>query len=434
MIGGRIAGKKVNRLTQLKQLPSYGDVVRIKVAPGIKFYAVLNPKDIKYLLVDGAEHFHKGPGIKRSAGKSLGNSLLLSEDEFHRRQRKLAQPAFHHQRIMGYGVVMSNYTQRLMNGWQPGQTLDIHEEMMKLTMQIIAKTLFDADVTENSNQIGEAITQGIEVANQMIMSPIQFPEWFPLPVIQKQKRVNQILSNTIQGFIQARRKSGEDKGDLLSMLMAAVNEEDGQGMDDQQLECECRTLFIAGHETTANVLTWAFYLLSQHPETVKALQTELRTVLGDRPPEVADLAKLTYTDQVIKESMRLYPPAYVGSRQAKHPVTVGGYPFPAKTVFLFSQYLTHRDPRFFPNPESFQPERWTPEFEKALPKFAYFPFGGGPRICIGNQFALMEARLILASILQRWSLTLSLDQPPVEPEPLITLRAKNGIQMRVDRL
>ncbi len=428
MLFGKLSGKSVNRLTLLTDLQQYGDIARFKLTPKLHAYALQHPDYVKQVLVDEPEKFHKGPMIKRALGKQIGKGLLLSEGEFHRKQRKLAQPAFHHQRIISYGQVMTEYTVDMLKGWQTGETVDIHEEMMTLTMRIVGKTLFDSDVLQDASKIGAAITTVLRSANRQMINPIRLPEWLVTPSKRRALNAGKVLDTTLLKFIEDRRASGEDKGDLLSMLLLAHDEDDGAGMDNDQVYAEIRTLFSAGHETTANALTWSWYLLAKHPETFAALTEELDRVLEGRTPTMHDLSKLPYTEMVIKEAMRLYPPAWIMNRQTIAETTIGGYTIPVGSLVFMSPYTMHHDPRYFPEPNDFQPERWTPEFEKQLPKFAYFPFGGGPRICIGNQFAMMEARLILATIAQHWQMQLNSDHE-IEIEPMITLRAKDGIPM-----
>ncbi len=432
MVLRRLMGRNVDRLALLSEVRQYGDIAFFALKPGMYAYLLMHPDMVKYVLVDASDKFHKGPMFKTQAEPVLGKGLLLSEDEFHKRQRKLAQPAFHHLRVVAYGDVMVRYTERLTERWQPGQQVDIHHEMMRLTMEIVAKTLFDADVSDDAESIGEAITEAIHRLNERMVSPVNLPTWIPTKKQGRAEAAAATLEKAVMSFIKERRASGEDKGDLLSMLLLAVDEDDGGQMTNKQVRDEAMTLFTAGHETTANALTWAFYLLAQHPDTFARLTAELDSVLAGRAPTPKDLANLPITDQVIKEAMRLYPPAWIINRQAMEEVQIGGYLVPKGALIFVSPYLMHRDARFFPEPESFQPERWTPEFEKALPKYAYFPFGGGPRVCIGQQFALMEARLILAAVAKDWRLSLVPDQQ-IEIEPMVTLRAKHGIRVLLER-
>jgi cytochrome P450 len=274
------------------------------------------------------------------------------------------------------------------------------------------------------------MTVSIRNTNARIVSLINIPRWLPTPDNVEANRAQKVIRDAVIGFIEERRKSGEDKGDLLSMLLLATDEETGHGMSDKQVYHEAITLFAAGHETTANALTWSWLLLGRNPAAMQKLQAELDEQLQGRTPTMQDLVRLPYTEQVIKESMRLYPPAWIMNRQAIEDMNIGGYDVPKGSLIFFSQYAMHRHPKYYAEPDAFMPERWTVEFEKQLPKYAYFPFGGGPRVCIGQQFAMMEARLILASIAQRWTMEIVPEQV-IEEEPLITLRARNGIKVRL---
>jgi cytochrome P450 len=361
----------------------------------------------------------------------LGEGLLTSEGEFHLRQRRLAQPAFHRDRIAAYGQSMVEYAERARSSWTDGRSLDLHNEMMRLTLAIVAKTLFSADVETEAAEIGEALTTTFEAFNIGVLPFSELLEKLPLPYIKRFNAARARLDKTIYRIIDEHRALGKDTGDLLSMLLLAQDTEgDGTGMTDVQLRDEAMTIFLAGHETTANALSWTWYLLSQHPEVEARFHREVGT-LGNRLPRPDDLANLPYTRMIFAESMRLYPPAWAVGRRAIEGFDAGGYRIPARSMVLMSQYITHRDPRFFPEPERFDPERWLPEIAAARPKFAYFPFGAGTRICIGEQFAWMEGILILATIAQKWKFRYLGSGPPVV-EPRITLRPEGGLRMRVE--
>jgi cytochrome P450 len=419
--------KRIAFLMSNRQL--YGDIVHFALA-GRHIYQLNHPDYVQYVLVKHPEKFHKSPALKRNTRQSIGQGLLTSEGDFHKRQRRLVQPAFHHKRIASYADVMVRYTQDMLAGWGDGVTVNITHEMMKLTMRIVAKTLFDADVSGEADAIGNAITIGIETTGKRITQPLHLPDWLPTRTNRERRAAAQVLEATIMGMINQRRASGEDKGDLLSMLLLAVDEEDGGQMTNKQVRDEAMTLFIAGHETTANALAWALYLLAENPAVEAKLVAELQTVLGECPPTLADLPALPYTEMVVKETLRLYPPAWAVTRQAIEAVEIGGYSIPKGSICLLSQYVMHRDPRYFDDPDCFQPERFAPGYEDRIPRYAYFPFGGGPRVCIGNQFAMMEASLILATLMQRLHLALVPGQTIV-PEPLITLRPRDGVQARL---
>lgn len=409
---------------------THGDVVYFRIGP-YRVYLMSHPDLVQEVLVKQSKRIEKTDFNKNLLGKFLGNGILTSDGAFHTRQRRLVQPAFHMQRIANYAQVMVDYTLDMLEGWQADQQYDIDDAMMKLTMKIVSKTLFDAELPAEANDIGNAVAALQEITVEEFKSGLSLPDWLPTPRNRRRKAATKVLDKAVLQFVKDRRASGEDKGDLLSMLLLAQDEDDGGMMDDQQVRDEAVTLFAAGHETTSNALTWTWYLLSQHPEVMTRLQDEVDSVLGGRPPTLDDLAQLKYTEMVIKESMRLYPPAWIlMSRTPKETVNIGGYQIDPGDWIYVSPYVTHRNPEFFPNPESFDPEHFTEDNEAALPRYAYFPFGGGARVCIGNSFALMEARLILATVVQRYRLELVPGQEIV-PEPEITLRPRNGLQMTV---
>ncbi len=323
---------------------------------------------------------------------------------------------------------MTSYTDRMLDTWTPGEKRDIHHDMMELTLEIVARTLFNTSVTEDARRIGAAL----EVALARFvdrLSLTRFLDRLPLPKNIRFKRARQTLDTIIYGVIEQRRRTGEDAGDLLSMLLQA-QDEDGSSMSDLQLRDEVMTIFLAGHETTAVALCWTLYLLSQHPDIDRALHKELNTVLDGRTPTMEDIPSLVYTGKVIKESMRLYPPAWRVGREAITDITIGGYRIPAGAQLIMSQWLLHRDPRYWEQPERFNPERWSSDMEKQLPRFAYFPFGGGQRRCIGDTFAIMEATLILATIAGRYRLEMQKGET-VPFWPSITLRPRSGMTMTV---
>ncbi|HEX4592635.1 MAG TPA: cytochrome P450, partial [Bryobacteraceae bacterium] len=307
--------------------------------------------------------------------------------------------------------------------------VDVSNEMMRLTLAVVGKTLFSAEIEEEASEIGEALTAVLKMFRMLMMPFSEYFEKLPLPSVRRFDKARLRLDQTIYGLIHDRRRSGEDTGDLLSMLLLAHDEEaEANGMTDQQVRDEALTLFLAGHETTANALTWTWYLLSQNPECERRLHAEIDRVLGGRVPGMSDLQELRYTEMVFAEAMRLYPPAWAIGRMSKAPFELGGVPIAAKSICIVSPYVIQRDPRWFPDPERFDPERWTPEARDARPKFSYFPFGGGARVCIGERFAWMEGVLMIAVIAQKWKLRLAPDQR-VEPLPLITLRTKYGMRM-----
>jgi cytochrome P450 len=420
-------------LTFLARLArEYGDVARCKAGPQ-SIYLISHPDYVRDVLVTHNARFKKGRALQR-AKRLLGEGLLTSEGDFWRRQRRLAQPAFHRERIAAYARVMVEYAEQTSASWHDGRALDISSEMMRLTLAVVGKTLFDAEVESDADEVGAALTEVMNLFDYLMLPFSELLEKLPLPPQRRFLRARAKLDSVIYRIIEERRREGRDRGDLLSTLLHAVDEEgDRTGMTDEQLRDEVMTLFLAGHETTANALTWAFYLLAQNPEAESRLHEELDAVLeGGRPPNAEDYAALRYTEMVVSETMRLYPPAWAVGRLALEDHEVGGFAIPRGSLVLLSQYVTHRDPRFFPDPERFDPERWTPEARSARPQFSYFPFGGGPRRCIGEGFAWTEAVLILATLARRWRLRL-IPGRTVEAQARITLRpGKGGVPARVE--
>jgi cytochrome P450 len=390
------------------------------------------PELVHAVLVEHASDFEKTPNFRIHGRPLLGNGLLTSENEFHKRQRRLVAPTFQHRRIASYADIMVNYSEQIQQGWADGETIDIAREMMRLTLWIVGKTLFDADVLGEAEELGKALKVAMQRFSSEIGGLVHIPYNWPTPGNWRIRKAVARLDATVYQMIEERRRSKEERGDLLSMLLSARDEDDGGFMTDKQVRDEAMTLFLAGHETTAVTLAWTWYLLTQHPEVYRRMRDEVDRVLGGRLPTFADLPQLPYTLQVLKESMRLYPPAYGFSRQAVRPVTIGNYHLAAGTLIAISPYAMHRRADYFPEPERFEPERFAPEAEQRLQRHAYIPFGGGPRICIGNSFALMEGHLVLATLAQRVSFELVPGQH-IEMEPMVTLRPKNGIKMKVFR-
>jgi cytochrome P450 len=362
----------------------------------------------------------------------LGEGLLTSEGEFHLRQRRLVQPAFHRQRIAVYARDMVDRAWITGDRWRDGETVDMDHEMMALTLAIVARTLFDADVDAEANEIGGALTEALDLFQTVFIPGMQLLDRLPLPHTRRFARARGRLDATIYRLIaerRAERARGEERGDLLSMMLSAQDAEgDGGSMTDEQLRDEAMTLFLAGHETTANALTWTWYLLSQHPDVEGRLHDEVDRVLGDRRATADDLPALPYTRMVLSESMRLYPPAYAIGRRALEPYQVAGVMIPRGSLVVVSPLVTQRDARWFPEPDRFDPQRWTPEAQASRPKFSYFPVGGGTRMCIGDQFAWTEGMLVLATLAQRWRAELAPGQR-VAMKPMITLRTRYGRRM-----
>lgn len=406
----------------------FGDLMQFYFGP-FPTNVVNHPDLVHDILVTQANKFYKARVTKQVLYPVIGDGLFTSDGEFWKHQRKLVQPVFHTKYIGNYAKIMADYAQDTADRWQDGSTYEIAHEMTNLTMRIISKTLFDADIEAESDEIGEAVVEVLKVVELRFKQLFPTPAWMPSTANRRMKQAIERLDMLIQQFIDERRKSGDDKGDLLSLLLAAADD-DNRKMSDKQVRDEAMTLFGAGHETTATTMTWVWYLLSQHPEVEAKLHEELDRVLGGRLPTLADLPQLTYTEMIIKETQRLYPAAFLLTRQALEDVEVGGHSFKKDAFFLINILGIHHDARFFPDPERFDPERFSPENEKQIPKYAYLPFGGGPRICIGNAFALMEARLLLATIAQRYHLELAPGHQ-VEPERQFTLKPKYGLRMVV---
>ena len=409
----------------------FGDVTYFRLGPQPAFF-LNHPDYIKKVLVTSNQSFMKGLALQR-AKRLVGEGLLTSEGEIHRRQRRLAQPAFHRARIASYAEIMAGYAAQTSERWRDGETLDISEEMMRLTLGIVGKTLFDADVVSDAKDVGEAMTVIVDLFNIITIPFFELVEKFPVPQLRRFDRAKGRLDSIIYRLIEERRRSRVDRGDLLSMLLLAQDiEGDGGHMSDAQLRDEVMTIFLAGHETTANALTWTWYLLSQNPDAETKLHAEVDEVLGGHSPSFENVSQLRYTEMVLAESMRLFPPAWAVGRLALDDVEIGGYVVPKRSLVLMSQFVMHRDARFFPDPERFEPERWTEAARESRPQFAYFPFGGGPRRCIGEGFAWMEGILVLAALAQQWRMRLVPDHP-VALKPAITLRPKHGMRMIVTK-
>jgi cytochrome P450 len=405
----------------------YGDVAGLRL---YKYRTIFinHPDLIEDVLVTNARKFHKGRVLQ--ANKRLfGEGLLTSEGDFWLRQRRLAQPAFHKARIAAYGETMVHFAERSVRTWRSGEERDIHEEMMQVTLQVVGKTLFDADVAQDAQDVGRTLDVLMKLGANFGRT-ILVPLWLPTPRNIQARLGIRRLEKVIYRIIADRRASGRDSGDLLSMLLAA-QDEDGSRMTDQQLRDETITIFLAGHETTANLLTWTWWLLAQNPAVEKKFHEELDGVLGGRAPSIEDLPKLAYLNYLLTESLRLYPPAWGMARLVVEECEIAGYQLKPGNGVALAQWVVHRDPRWYDAPEEFRPERWENGLAKKIPRFAYFPFGGGPRQCIGNTFALMEASLILATIGQRLRFRL-VPGHRVTPLASITLRPRHGIRATVE--
>ncbi len=405
----------------------FGDIAGLRIL-NFKTIFINHPALIEEVLVTNARKYSKGR-VLRANRHVFGEGLLTSEGDFWLRQRRLAQPAFHRARIASYAAAMVDYTQRLVSGWRDGEERDAHQEMLRLTLQIVGKTLFDADVGRDAQGVGKSLELLLEIGANFRRT-IFVPHWVPTPANLRVKREVAQIEKILYRIIAERRASGRDAGDLLSTLLAA-QDDDGSKMTDQQLRDETITLFLAGHETTASTLSWTWWLLAQNPAVEAKLHAELDAVLGDRAPSLDDLPKLVYTGHVITESLRLYPVAWGLARLVVEDHEIAGYPVTKGMGVAMAQWVVHRDARWYDAPEKFRPERWENDLMKRLPRFAYFPFGGGPRQCIGNAFALMEAALILATIAQKFRLRLVTNHPVV-PLASITLRPRHGIRVTLE--
>ena len=404
----------------------YGEAAHYKL--GRQHVVFLNHPDyIREVLVVQNQNF-----IKERTGRRMkilvGDGLITSEGKFHRTQRALSQPAFHRQRIAHYGETMVDHALRLRESWREGQTLELSAEMMHLTLGIVAKTLFDTDVAREVTEISANVNSIMALYDFLVVLPYaEGLQYWPLPGVSRFRKARARLDGVVYRMIADHRSRGMDRGDLLSMLLAA-RYEDGSPMSDQQLRDEVMTIFLAGYETIANALAWTWYLLSQNPEVERKLHQEIDCVLNGNAPEMADLANLKYTEMVLAESMRLYPPVWAMGRQAITDVEIGPYFLPKDTTMVLMQYVMHRNAKYFPDPLRFDPERFAPEAKASRPRLSYFPFGAGARQCIGEAFAWMEGVLILATIAQKWRFSL-VPGHRAEPLPLVTLRPKYGMKM-----
>jgi cytochrome P450 len=409
----------------------YGSVVRARL--GVFPLIISADADFCHeVLVERADAFMKGYGLSLFARPLLGNGLLSSEGAFHKRQRRMMAPAFVHKRIAEYAAVIAERSAAAERRWSEGDVIQVTDEMMRLTLEIVGKTLFDAEVAGEAREIGEALTLAMQHVIASLGSVVPIPPSVPTPGNLRNRRVIERLDRVIYGLIRERRAEGRDHGDFLSMLLAAQDEDDGSGMTDAQVRDEAMTIFLAGHETTANALAWTFYLLARHPDVRERVEAELE-VLGGRAPTLADLPRLPFSLQVFKESMRLFPPAYMVVRKALREVEIARWRVRKNDVVVVNITGMHRSRAYFVEPERFDPDRFAPAAEKAMPRHAYLPFGAGPRVCIGNHFALMEGHLALATLAQRIRLDPLPGSRRVEVEPLITLRPKGGMPMQVSK-
>jgi cytochrome P450 len=414
----------------LKLAREYGDLCTFRMGRD-RVYFVNSPEGVREVLVNHYDNFLKGRG--RARGWSLvGQGILLIEGDLHRRQRRLAQPAFHRQRIAAYAEEMSAAAARCSARWQDGQTLDIWPEMLRLTLGVVGRTLFSADIESQKDEVGSALRDVMVRFRTFKLPGSGLLDRLPLPQIIRLRRGQQRLRGLVLKLIEERRLSGRDHGDLLSMLLLAEDEGSGETMTSEQVWQEALTIFVGGFDTIATALMWTFYVLSQNPEAEAQLHAELHAVLeGGRAATFTDLKRLEYTERVLCEAMRLYPPTWRLVRRALKDFPVGEHCIPAGALVVVCQYTMHRDPRFFPEPEAFDPERWTREARTERPSYSFFPFGGGPRRCLGESFAMMEGVIMLASLARRWRMRPA-EGHRVELLPQHLLRSKWGMRMRLE--
>jgi len=417
-----------------RSVNQYGDVVHLKLVRNA--YIVNHPDGVRRVLHDHHLNYKKNFVYDRLKSM-LGEGLLTSQGEPWKRQRKLAQPAFHRQRIKGFADLMATQTTRMLERWKglaaSRQTFDVHHEMMRLTFSIIGEALFSLNLEGDAADVGNALHDALGISQRRFTAFFIPPKVLPTPDNRRFAAAMKVLDKVVEEIIQRRRASADAGSDLLGMLMAARDEETGEAMDNRQLRDEVMTMMLAGHETTANALSWVFYLLSKNPAVARRVQQEVREVLGQRAPTMEDLPNLRYTQQVIEESMRLYPPAWIIGREAVEDDVIQGVRIPKGSSVLLVPFTTHRHRDFWEHPEGFDPDRFAPEASQQRHRYAYFPFAAGPRMCIGDAFAKMEMPIILAMVAQRYALHL---EPGFVPEldPVVTLRPGNGIRVTAKEL
>lgn len=428
---GRLLRDRLKFIQAVARYP--GELVRVPVSRHLLFL-LREPEHVKEVLITQAKKVIKARGLQRTK-LILGEGLLTSEGELHLRQRRLSQPAFHRQHLAGYGATMvelaARHREELLAAASSGEAVELHQSLMRLTLAIVGRTLFNTDTEGESKEVSHTLEAFFAAFPLVLLPGSETFERLPLPRLVRMREAIARLDELIYSMIAARRADGRDHGDLLSMLMAAVDSEaDGGTMSDRQLRDECVTLMLAGHETTANALTWTYYLLSQHPGVAARLHDEIDRVLGGKLPTTADAPRLAYCEQVFAESMRLYPPAWMITREVSEPLQLGPYTMQPGEILGISPWVLHRDPRFFPDPDRFDPDRFLPENKASRPRFSYIPFSAGPRNCIGEHFAWLEGVLLLATLSQRLRFELVPGQR-IEPQAEITLRPRYGMKVRV---
>jgi cytochrome P450 len=428
---GELARNRIELLTRLPE--QYGDVARIDIGFLARAYVVSSPELAHETLVTHEGSFVKSLGLTLFGKPLLGEGLVSSQGDLHRRQRRMMAPAFMPKRIAAYAQTMASYADASVQRLGRADTVDLSREMMQLTFEIVGKTLFDADVSGDAKVVGDALTTAMETFTRQISSVIPLPPAVPSPSNLRAKKSIRRLDDLVYRIIRERRTSGVDAGDFLSMLLAARDEDGSGGMSDKQVRDEAMTILMAGHETVSTALSWTFYLLAKHPHVRARLEDEVDRVLGGSPPSLALLPKLPYAMQVFKEAMRVYPPVYMVLRRATREMTIGEVELRKNDLVIVNVIGMHRRAEYFPDPLRFDPDRFAPEAERVMTKHAYLPFGGGPRVCIGNHFALMEGQIVLAHLAQHMRFDLSPGHDEIGFEPLVTLRPKGGVHVRIHR-
>lgn len=413
-----------------------GDVVRLRGIPGIQWYLVTHPAGVEHVLKTRGRNYRKPDRFNASVRMLAGNGILSAEGDTWLRNRRLMQPAFHRQRLAGLVTQMADGAEAAVERWErmagEGGSMEIGEEMLRLTLRIVGTTLFSHDLSGEANALGGAIRVAFQHVSHRMTMPFTAPSWMPTRENRHFTAARDVVHRTVDAMIAERRRSGEPRPDLLQMLLDARDAETGAGMDDPQVRDEAVTLMLAGHETAAAALSWAWYLLARHPQAMERMREELDAVLGGRAPAVDDLPRLPYTRAVFDETLRLYPPAWGQPRESVEEDEIGGYRIAAEKIVVVCQWVTHRRPDLWDRPDDFVPERFEGAGPGTFPPFAYYPFGGGARQCIGSHFALMEAQVILATLAQRFDLELEPGQT-VLPDATFTLRPRQGIRMRIRR-
>jgi cytochrome P450 len=413
----------------------YGDLVRLPIMPGLTFFLAAHPDHAEHILSQHQERYGRPDLFLKSMGLMQGQGLLSSEGTVWLKQRRLMQPAFRQQQIIKLHSVMLSCVESLLREWEEkpeGEVIDIAVEMTRLTLKIVSLALFSVDISDESNQLGQASRTALEYVYYRMMTPLALPTWLPTPGSLKFRQAKRTLDSTVLEIIQSRRQNPTDRVDLLSMLLECRDEDTGEGMSDRELQDQIITLINAGHETTATALAWTWYSLGMHPDVMANLQDEVEATLNRSSPTIEKLPQLQYTRRVFDEAQRLFPIGIGVPRVALEDDEIQGDFIPKGSVFTVAQYFIFRHPEFWENPEQFDPDRFLPERVERRPKFAYFPFGGGQHVCIGKHFSLMESTTILAAISQRFDIELVPDQT-IEIDPRFTLRPKYGVKVKVRR-